>query len=75
MRDVRDALSAVEFNADLNDDDLIVDAFVVMRVQDETGRTWITTAVTEHTDDIITAGLLSVLDQVRAGLTLMRDDL
>ncbi len=75
MKDIHLALNAIEFDSDLNDDDLVIDAVIVMRVQDDKGHRFITTAVTDNTDDIVTAGMLTVLDQVRDSLTLMRNDL
>lgn len=67
MVTIPDSLAGHTFGVDIDDDDVVVDAYVVVRVQNmETGKTAVVTATTDHTDVVVSRGLLACATEISA---------
>lgn len=67
MVTIPDSLNGHVFNATLDDDDVVVDAYVVLRVQSiESGDTSVIVGTTSHTDVVVATGLLACAKEIDA---------
>lgn len=76
MVTIPDSLAGHVFNANLDDEDVVVDAYVVLRVQSvESGDTSVIVATTTHTDVVVATGLLACAHDIDAQTSwASRDD-
>lgn len=67
MTSIPAALADHVFNADIEDGDAVVDAYVIVRVQNiETGDTSVVVSTTAHTDVVVATGLLACATEISA---------